>query len=55
MDNLIPGTEEYYKYFNNLKMEYQSCDTCMNDMELIRSNKGNYWICRICNSIKPSF
>ena len=23
MDNLIPGTDEYYKYFNDLKMKYQ--------------------------------
>ena len=55
MNNLIPNTKEYNDYFNNLKMEFQSCDVCMNEMELVRSTNGNYWICRTCNSMKPSF
>ena len=38
-----------------IKSEYQSCNICMNEMTLVKSSNGDYWICRVCNNMKPKF
>lgn len=46
---------EWWKKDLNIKVEYKSCSICMNDMELIKSCHGDYWLCRICNSTTPHY
>jgi len=55
MNSPTPYTKEYYEYFNKMKMESKSCNICMNEMKLIHSINGDYWICKVCNNTIPDF
>lgn len=34
---------------------YRTCTTCGNEMKLVRSSNGNYWICKVCNSTQIDY
>jgi hypothetical protein len=55
MSNPTPYLKGYYKYYQRVKYGYESCDVCMNEMKLVKSSNGDYWICKVCNSTKPSY
>lgn len=42
--------EEYDEYMKKIISEYQDCSICMNEMTLIKSTKGDYWVCKVCNN-----
>ena len=50
-----PYTREYYEYFERIKNGYQSCSICGNEMNLIKTSNGNYYICKVCNNTQPYF
>lgn len=35
-----------------IKVEYRTCNICMNEMKLVKSTNGDYWICKVCNNIE---
>jgi hypothetical protein len=55
MNNPTPYTKEYYDYFNKIKMCYKSCNICGNEMTLIKSVEGNYYVCKVCNNVTNTF
>jgi hypothetical protein len=62
-----PTTPTKIKYFNmnknnnwwkkdfTIKSEYRSCSICMNEMTLIKSTNGDYWLCKVCNNMSPHY
>jgi len=52
---MINKSNDWWETEKFIQSEYKLCNICMNDMNLIKSRNGNYWLCRICNSILPCF
>lgn len=50
MQNTTPYIKEHHKNPINLNMGYHTCSVCMNDMVLVKTYNGDYWICKVCNN-----
>ena len=46
---------DWWKIDKEIVSEYQTCSICMNEMVLVKSTNGNYWICKVCNNMTPHY
>jgi len=47
--------KKWWELEKEIKSEYRTCSICMNEMTLIKSSNGDYWVCRVCNNTQPHF
>lgn len=46
---------DWWKKDLSIKSEYKTCNICMNEMTLVKSTNGDYWICKVCNNMTLCF
>lgn len=47
--------KDWWAIKESINSKYQSCSICMNEMTLVKSSNGDYWICKVCNNMAPKF
>jgi len=51
----LNNDNDWWKKDFTIKSEYRSCSICMNEMTLIKSTNGDYWLCKVCNNMSPHY